>query len=83
MKPSIFHIKSRVILKKLIDTLGIVFAVFLAAVLGNYVARIITKPIHSALAIYVIGISVGLFVGFLVGIYFKRGWGKWVGRIEE
>jgi ABC-type dipeptide/oligopeptide/nickel transport system permease component len=67
----------------LIEWVGILLAVFFAAILGNYVGRIVTKPIYNTLSIYIVGISVGLLIGIPVGIYFKRGWSKLFQRFQE
>ncbi len=83
MKPSFLHIKSHITRQKLIGSVGILFAVFLAAVLGNYIARIATRQINNALTIYIVGIFIGLLIGMLVGVYFKRGWDKLLLLIKE
>lgn len=69
--------------KKLLEFLGILAAVILAAILGNYVARIATSQMDNVLTIYIVGIFIGLLIGILVGTYFKRGWSKLFQWIQE
>jgi NhaP-type Na+/H+ or K+/H+ antiporter len=83
MKPSVLHLKSRFTRKKLIESFGILFAVCLAAILGNYVAHLVTSQMDNALIIYVVGILIGLVIGLLIGVYFKRGWSKLFRNIQE
>ena len=82
-KETIVSTKKSAIAKNFLEALGILFAILLAAFLGNYVARIATRQMDNVLTIYVVGILVGLAIGLLIGVYFKRGWSKLFRTVQE
>ena len=55
---------------------GILFAMLLAAFLGNYIAQLSTSHIDNGMVKFIAGILVGLLVGMAVGFLVKRTWEK-------
>ena len=50
----------------------------LAALLGRYLAELVTKQIDGALLRFIAGMLVGLLVGIGAGILVRQTWGRFV-----
>ena len=62
----------------LLDVFGILLAIALAVLLGQYIVAIITKPIGNQLVRLTTGILLGLLVGMGAGIFVNKVWGRFV-----
>lgn len=66
-----------------LDLFGILLAMALAVLLGNYIAGIVTRPISNDSTRLVAGILVALLVGLGVGLSVNWTWGRLVKTSPE
>ena len=55
---------------------GILLAILLAAIAGNYIAIVATRQIDNAVTRFIAGILIGLLVGIAIGVFMHRQWQK-------
>ena len=67
----------------LFESMGIVFAMILAGLLGRTIALIGTAQISHDLTKLIAGIVIALLAGMGVGFLVKRTWGLWVKTSPE
>jgi hypothetical protein len=67
----------------LFDVIGILFALTAAALLGRYIAAIVTESIGNELIKLIAGIMIGLLIGLAVGIFVQRSWRKLIKTSPE
>jgi len=66
----------------ILEVIGILLAMLLAASIGNYIAQMATSQIDNVLTKLVVGIFVGLLVGLSVGFLIKRTWDSIQNRLK-
>jgi hypothetical protein len=62
-----------------LDLTGTWLAMLVAALVGNYAARIVTQPIDHDLGRLLAGVAVALVVGLVIGTLAKKTWGRLLG----
>lgn len=66
-----------------LEITGILFAMFLAGLLGRYIAEMATRQMDNDLIRIIAGILVGLLVGIGVGAFAKKTWGRFSKILPE